>query len=474
MKNDTKSSPLRGPARRSGGDRRGAFLLIMLLSFTLNAQTYVTDYNYDYSRTLVMKVVISVPDLKGGTKIFNNFDQALEIVKQADALSLGIPKIIYLVGWQYNGHDDKYPEMFEVNKALRRQGDKDARESLLWLMEEAKKYNTIVSLHINMTDAYDDSTLWDEYVKNDMISKTRTGHLMRIGHYNDKDAYQINYKNEWEKGYTKMRIDKLLDLLPPLREAGTIHIDAWIARNSEGQYKSMVTEAEYQKKALAYWRKKGLDVTSEWVMDYMVGLVPFAWHFNAMSQEGYLKIPANVYTGSGLNPDVPNTDFALGFLFGKSMYGETVFPAISLGKRVDEWQDLFVRDFFENVLQYNYLNRHKRLRVEGEGNNRVAYFSYGVKVSLVDSTVTDHGLLLREKDFVFFPVLWKEEKEIATYSKTDLTRIVTLPESWRCEKRLKLYKVTGEGLVFVKNIPVKKRTVKLILKGGTGYVIKRE
>jgi hypothetical protein len=80
--------------------------------------------------------------------------------------------------------------------------------------------------------------------------------------------------------------------------------------------------------------------------------------------------------------------------------------------------------------------------------------------------------MLREKDFVFFPVLWKEDHQIATYSKTDITKTVTLPEWWRCEKKLKLYKVTGEGLVFVKNIPVKKGAVKLSLKGGTGYVIR--
>jgi len=451
-----------------------ALLLVMGISVqTLNARTYVTDYNYDYSQTLVMKIVISVPDRKGGTKIFNTFDQALEIIKQADELSLGIPKIIYLVGWQYNGHDDKYPAFFEVNKALKRPGDKDVRESLLWLMKEAKKYNTTVSLHINMTDAYEDSPLWDEYVKYDMLSKTPAGKLMRIGHYNGKDAYQINYRNEWERGYTKMRIDKLLELLPPLRDAGTIHIDAWIARDSRGHYESMVTEAEYQKKALAYWREQGIDVTSEWVMDYMTGLVPFAWHFNAMPQEGYLKIPANVYTGSGLNPDVRFTDFGLGFLFGKSMYGETAFPALYQNKGVDEWQKLFVSDFFLNVLQYNFLNRHKRLRVEGEGDDRVSYFSDGIQVSLADSTVSHRGLMLREKDFVFFPVLWKEDHQIATYSKTDITKTVTLPEWWRCEKKLKLYKVTGGGLVFVKNIPVKKGAVKLSLKGGTGYVIKR-
>lgn len=449
-------------------------LVTLLLSvLTVNAQRYVTDYNFDYSQTLVMKIDLSIPDLEhGGTKIINNLDQAFEIIKTADALSLGIPKIVYLVGWQYNGHDDKYPAMFEVNKALKRPGDKDARESLIRLMNEAKKYNTTVSLHINMTDAYNDSPLWDEYVKNDLISKTAKGKLMRIGHYNGKDAYQINYRNEWEKGYTKMRIDSLLKLLPPLRDAGTIHIDAWIARDSKGHHESLIIESEYQKKALKYWREQGIDVTSEWVMDYMTGLVPFAWHFNDRSQDDYLKVPASVYTGSGLNPDVRYTDFDLGFLFGKSMYGETVFPSLNQGKRVDIWQELFVKDFFLNVLQYNYLNRHKRLKVEGTDKNRIAYFSDSVVVSLADSTVRDHGTLLREGDFVFFPVLWTKEKMIATYSPIDVQRAASLPENFICRKSFDLYEVTGNGLEFIKKLSVEDEKVNLDLKGGTGYVLK--
>ncbi len=39
-------------------------------------------------------------------------------------------------------------------------------------------------------------------------------------------TYQINYQREWEAGYTQMRIDKLLALIPELKEAGTIHSDA--------------------------------------------------------------------------------------------------------------------------------------------------------------------------------------------------------------------------------------------------------
>ncbi len=445
------------------------FLLIQIIGNNSLAQS---NFKHDYSQTLVMKLGISVPDQKGGTRIINTFEDALEIIKKADKLSLGVAKIIYLVGWQYNGHDDKYPAFFEVNKAMKRKGDKTAEESLMWLMREARKYNTTVSLHINMTDAYDDSPLWDSYVKNDLLAKKQNGKLKVIGNYNSKKAYQIIYKNEWEAGYTQMRIDSLLKLLPPLKEAGTIHVDAWIARGSKGHHVSKKEEQKYQKKAAAYWQKQGIDITSEWVMDYMLGFVPFAWHFNKMDQAGYLKNPANVYTGSSLNPDLKRTDFALGFLFGKSMYGETVFPSLHSNKRVEEWEKLFAKDFYLNCLQYFYLNKLKRLKVEGKGKNRIAYFSENVKVSLADSTVTKGNYLLRKNNFVVFPVVWKKEKVLATYSLHEITKDLVLPDSWSNEKEISIYSVTEYGENFIRNIAVKNNRILITMQAGVPYLIK--
>ena len=116
---------------------------------------------------------------KDKSKVVLDFVQALEIIRKIDNLTLGIPKIIYLVGWQYNGHDSKYPAWGEVNPELKRPQDKTALESMKWLMSEAFKYNTTVSVHINMFDAYDDSPLWDIYIKNDIIARNTDGSLKR-------------------------------------------------------------------------------------------------------------------------------------------------------------------------------------------------------------------------------------------------------------------------------------------------------
>jgi hypothetical protein len=249
-------------------------------------------------------------------------------------------------------------------------------------------------------------------VENDLISKNSDGKLKMIGEYNGLKAHQINYRNEWEKGYTQMRIDRLLQLLPELKEAATIHIDAWIARPSEGHNESAVTEADYQRKGLRYWNKKGLDVTSEWVMDYMTGLVPLAWHFNGFVQEDYLRIPAGVYTGTGINPDIRESDHDLGFLFGTSSYGEPLWKSPAM----KEWMPELTRDFMLKCPQYFYLNRLKRLSVEGDGKNRTALYSGRVSVSLADSTVRQQDRILRRSNTLSFPAVWRDDAGVILYT----------------------------------------------------------
>ncbi len=440
-----------------------AFTFLLLCVYPI---CFATDYKHDYSQVWTTKMALANPDGKGGSNVRLTFEQALDIIKQTDQLTLGVPKIIYLVGWQYNGHDDKYPAFFEVNPALKRSQDATALESLQWLMREAKKHNTVISFHINMTDAYDDSPLWKEYVDNDLISKDKNGNLKVIGEYNGRKAYQINYRNEWNKGYAQMRIDRLLQLIPELKEAGTIHIDAWFARPSEGHNESVIVEAEYQKKALQYWKAKGIDVTSEWAMDYMVGHIPLAWHFNAFSQDDYLTIPANKYTGVGINPDLRDSDFGLAFLFGTSSYGEPFWM------KPQAWKEPLVKDFMLKCPQYFYLNTHKRLSVEGTGNNRTAHYSENVKVSLADSTIVQGKRVLRNKNTICIPAVWRNDHGIIIYTAGSKGKTsFDTPFLWGRTQQCTLYRITTEGLKMIKKIPVKDFKISMDVETNVPYYV---
>ena len=425
-----------------------------------------SNFKHDYSQTWVSKMFLANPDLNGGCDVKINFEKALDLIKKTDQLTLGIPKIIYLVGWQYNGHDDKYPAFFEVNRWLKRDCDETAEESLCWLIREARKYNTDVSLHINMTDAYDDSPLWDEYVEQDLISKNHDGGLKVVGEYNQRKAYQINYRNEWEKGYTQMRIDRLLALIPELKESGTIHIDAWIARPSEGHNESIIVEAGYQKKALLYWKAKGLDVTSEWVMDYMIGYIPQAYHFNGFVQADYLSVPASVYTGVGLNPDIQSTDFGLGFLFGTTCYGEMAW------NNQATWEETLTRNFMLNCPQYFYLNTLKRESVKGTGNDRIAYFNEGVYVSLPDSTIRQGNRVMRNRNTISFPAVWRKDKGLIIYTTSESGKYkFDIPSYWNEIKNVSVYRITSSGLQLIRKQKVKDFRLEMEVKKGLPYYV---
>lgn len=408
---------------------RPVFFIGILLLMVTHARAQELKFNHDYSQTLVMKLGISHPDGKGGSNVLNDLDDALEIIKKTDKITFGVPKIIYLVGWQYNGHDDKYPAWFEVNKALKRKEDNSAEESLVWLMQEAKKYNTTISFHINMTDAYDNSPLWETYVDDDLISKKKNGKLKVIGKYNDKKAYQVNYKNEWESGYAQKRIDALLEMLP-VKEAGTIHLDAWFARSSPGHGESKKTEREYQRKIGQYWIDQGVDVTSEFIIDYLTGMIPYAWWFN-QNLEKYLDIPATEYCGGMINKNLKG-DKKLGLLFGTSMHGEDIFPALNNGNEKPGWEEKFIHDFCMNSLPYFYLNRHDRIVVQGKGNKRIAKYSKGVEVHLADSSIWQNDVLLKKGGNILLPISWKDKPAIIAFCKNGYKEATwLLPEEWK-------------------------------------------
>ncbi|MDR2119438.1 MAG: endo-alpha-N-acetylgalactosaminidase family protein, partial [Tannerella sp.] len=151
-------------------------IALLVCSIGVQAQTIIkapTQYpepeiprRHAYHQTFWMKIFLSEVDAelydkvedgrrqgkmrdKGESRVVATFEQALEIIRKTDRLTLGIPKIVYLVGWQYNGHDSKYPAWSEVNPLLKRPQDSTALQSMKWLMDEAFKYNTTVSVHIN-------------------------------------------------------------------------------------------------------------------------------------------------------------------------------------------------------------------------------------------------------------------------------------------------------------------------------------
>ncbi|TXK84406.1 NPCBM/NEW2 domain-containing protein [Paenibacillus sp. N3.4] len=416
-------------------------------------------WTHQYHQTLTMKMFLC--ENNGTVRL--TFEQGLEAIKKIDQLTRGIPKIIYLVGWQYDGHDTGYPAFDVVNPKLKRAQDVKAEDSLSWLMDEAFKYNTTVSFHINMLDASPKSPLWQTYLDADVIAKETNGDLRSYVW-----GYPISYKREWEAGLTMQRIDKLLELFP-VQRAGTIHIDAF-HQNIPGLTAGFISpfhgitsqeEAEYQKKIIRYFREKGIDVTAEFDKNYrvdqLVGLQAMAWHIRWSNSEQY-SMPPSLYIGGDGGYD----------LLGTGMLGEGTIKSDPNNLKG------FLEEFSLKTLPWYYLNRLNR--VSNQQGVKVT-FSNNVTSEKVGSNIVikQNGRVMQDGTDVFFPALWNEGKgkEIIAFSKSGYTnKTWTLPDDWANTTKVDVYSIGLTGLTLVqKDKPVSSGAVMLSLTAGQGVSI---
>jgi len=453
--------------------------------FTASTDVVVSPFYRDYHQTLVLKLFLGVegkpvdplakdPLFRKPHDVLCTFEEALEVIRKADNLTRGIPKIIYLVGWQKGGHDHGYPAWDEVNPKMKRAQDATALDSLRWLIREARQYNTTVSLHINMVDAYEQSPLWDEYVAKDCIARDENGELLppNIQMKGDpmyKPMYNVVYPKEWETGLAQRRIDRLIQMIPELREGHTIHIDVFIAQREDGKPISPwhakpenggLTPDRYvetQRKIFHYWRDRGFDVTGEGIFwahppgEGFTGLQAMSWWY-----------PAD----TTYQMDIPECLMARGrthrngegdFRFGSSMHGEEIWI------QDKDTMPGFLGMFCRTTLPWYYLSRLERVKFE----NDALYYSDGVvaRTEAGKKIIRRGDFILREDDNLFVPALWRE-KEIIAYSKLGYTdKTSHLPEDWHDVKSVDLYRITLDGCVPLKeNVPVTE--TKLLLSLG--------
>lgn len=457
-------------------------------TFLSKKQVVVTPFYRDYHQTLVLKLFMAyegVPVKKDTSDmIFNQedpsrictFEEALKVVKKVDNLTRGIPKIIYLVGWQRGGHDHLYPDWSVVNPKLKREQDITALESLRWLIREAKRFNTTISLHINMVDAYKESPLWDKYVEKGIISKDETGELLSIGEYiKDHEVYHISYTKEWECGLTKKRIDQLLDMIPELKEGHTIHVDAFIAywQPEDQELSPFLTkkegidrykEVETQRKIFKYWRDKGFDVTGEGLFwahpegEGFVGLQPMSWWYpNDIKFQ--MEIP-ECLSARGRTHREGQGDFR----FASSMQGEEIF--------LNDKEKLpgFLDQFCTMTLPWYYLSRLKRVAFVDE----TLYYSDGVIAREENGhrIIRKDNFILRDNDNLFVPALW-QDKEIIAYSKDGYSqRNWVMPEDWASIKEVDIYSITIDGNQIKKeSVPIHNGKLAISLEKGEAISI---
>jgi len=429
----------------------------------------VRPYFRDYHQTLVLKLFMGmdgeVVEKRENDIVFNRkdpgrictFEETLEVVKKTDNLTRGIPKIIYLVGWQKGGHDHLYPAWNEANPKLKREEDATAVESLRWLIREARQYNTTISLHINMVDCFKDDPLWDEYVKRDIIARDENGDILQTWeNVKDHKMSHLSYTREWAEGMAQKRIDGLIEMLPELKEGHTIHIDVFIAMWKPGNRPlspwhakpenggiDMYKEVETQRKIFKYWRERGFDVTGEGILwahppgEGFYGLQPMAWWYPG-DRNLQMRIPENLLARGRTNRENQGD-----YRFTSSMQGETIYL------KDKENMPGFLDMFCKTTLPWYYLSQHERVSFVDE----VLYYSDGIKAGEEEGTkiIRRGNYVLREDNNLFVEAKWKE-KEIIAYSEEGYdNKQWQMPDGWAGVSSVDLYRITIEGVELVES-----------------------
>lgn len=455
-------------------------------------------YNYDYSQTLWMKLFMAKPDFPNHkSEVYFTFEQALDVIKTVDCLTQGIKKIVYLVGWQGLGHDDCYPEMEVVNEFLKRDCDKTASESLYWLFEEAKKYNTVVSFHGNVADEYGNNASHREIVEANAVANGIDGKPSVIEIFNGRDAYKISYKQYYESGLFKKYFDRFV-AATPVREAGTVHLDNFCIAESLNPRTDVYDQNDARNKMIDYITSLGIDVTSEYTYRelplradapdhpirklysqlgeplpeeswthapiHTLGRIAAAWWLSNLTMEDCMKLSPKEYCGRF-------TDRSQLAVFYGALHGEDIW--MRCGRDETKWVPEYLREFCLSQLPYCYLNRYDRVRYEEDdslGEERyTVYFSDGVVSKAHGGVITKNGIAVKEGTNALLPIDTTDTVFMA-YSADGKDGEWNIPDARFTSADV--YEVTASGNRFVKTVNIVNGKVDLSVKAGGALAIK--
>jgi len=160
-----------------------------------------------YFDTVTYKIFMDLAQVGAG--VCTDLEKSEEIIRSLYNISDGLPQIVYLVGHQAGGHDARYPTLAGgVNPNL------GTDEQLRRLFQACKeKYNTILSYHTNLDDAYRRSADWDDRYVIPSGSPGPDG----VGIYGS-----VCHTTDVETGGIFRRLEELLDSFPLEK---TLHVD---------------------------------------------------------------------------------------------------------------------------------------------------------------------------------------------------------------------------------------------------------
>ncbi len=434
-------------------------------------------HRHPYHTTLTYKIFCARKN--EGATVRTTFAEALELIRSVHRLTAGMPQIVYLVGWQHEGHDAKYPDWSVVNPRLA--PGEDACAALVRLMREARQYAATVSLHLNMDDIYPSSPLWDEYVRHDLLLKHADGRVMDGDVWDGERCHWICKSREWAAGLAQRRIDAICRMLP-LGDQGTVHIDVFRPSPSPGHRTTWDDEVTACRAIVGHWRGHGIDVTVEYLADpALADLHPMILH-DQRDESQRLALPPTVVCGGGRAWNCRHRtvrDGAPGWWGG--------FCAPAAGCRHPElWGDSIDQDlvahgpgflaldqvpaqFARLTLVWQFLNRQRAIEHRQGLTGAEVRFDGGAVTALrlADGhfTLHQHGRLLADGDDRCIPAPWAGNASLAWHQQGG-TRTWDLGPAWAGVRQVRVALLGADGPEAVADQAVSAGAVTLTLPAG--------
>lgn len=415
-----------------------------------------------YRDTFIYKVFLGCP----GALKETTFDQALDLIRDIHHLTDGAKQVAYLVGFQHDGHDTSYPDVFAVNPHA------GGLDRLLNLVREAEKLNANVSFHDNYDDAYQSSPAWDP----DDISVNLEGELLRGGVWNGEQAFW-NSMPVYMRNKAPERIRRTLQQYP-IRQ--TYHLDVLTASVFRVDYRPSEPtgkDADWRARIalVAEFRKHGIDVTSEGCGLPFIDHIRYFWNLPRTPEQVYpgdRRIPFGPFIAHGhVNYGGSHADSWWWILDGL-LYGAHYSQDLRANTPRKEIADAY----YLLQVALNLLRADAMVDFAEDGPRKRVTYSDGSFVE-VDFESLEHEVNFRGarivKDFVSFAPGNRGGTYLYYRARHGRELVWALPEAWRSAKALTGVALTTSGEGERREIEVRDGMVTFNLPEGVPFRITR-
>jgi endo-alpha-N-acetylgalactosaminidase len=364
------------------------------------------------------------------------FLRALDNIKKIYLYTDGLGQTVQFKGYQSEGHDSAHPD-YGNHFNERAGGVKD----LNFTVDQARKYDCLVGVHINPTEAYPEARYYNEKLV-----------TARDGWQWLDESKLIDKRYDIISGGLYQRFDELKAAVPNL---AWIYVDvyfgegwdAWkLARKLHSNGWFIYTEFESMLERDAVWIHRSQEYADLGVKSKVIRFIRNQER-DAWPRQELLRGSHNLgFMGWHAENDVP--------AFIRNVFTNNLPTKFMQHFKISKWADERI-DFEDSVYAAKEAGR-----VNIYKDNR-----------LVFSGIFNPQKRLTEDNKIFIPWPPRQEAKIYHWNDAGAESAWQLPASWSEVSKVKLYRLTDTGRVFAVDIAVQAGKVVINAEAGVPYVL---